>query len=216
MKLNEISPARLWKHINNPDEVVIFVSADRGDSPLNRINYSRLKTMMTSYQLGYFRVKGTYLENPGTPEEREVEENSIGVFVPEEDEDRALAFALMLAIRYQQDSIMYVKHGKAYFIYTNKMNSLSSFEVGRPLFQQLREKNLIEYVGRFRTDYLASFPYGSKMKNFRFQFRDVSVSEEDNSWKTLKGFNWEILSYNKQKILNDLREDLFRRDLGVL
>lgn len=143
---------RLYHHINNPKEVVIFISMDRSsDTPAqNNRKRNDFKKIMSLYQFGYFRIKGGYVEDD--PEEGPVEvedETSFAVFAPVEKEDALLFLMLELGRLAEQDSIMLVKNSKAYWVYCpkQKLNTLLSSD--DDIFEQMRSMRKVDSLGSF-------------------------------------------------------------------
>ena len=119
--LKETSVSRVYEHMMEHDTV--FISAYRGDtSDLtncmrgaskildNKERNKELKAAILEKRYGVTSVKGSYVEDFGTPAAREVKEHSF--FVVNLEDDPEFASVLMeLAEYYCQDSILFVPRG---------------------------------------------------------------------------------------------------------
>lgn len=191
-------------HVNSRKETVVLLPIERMKMLCHELNMDKLETMMTCYQLGYTSVNCIYARGQEAPEDGE---DSIAVIVPNKEKDRALAFALMLAKRCEQDYIMSISEGNTCFIH------VVSLDGNKPLLSQLEEKNCIESVGEFKPEYLAVYPYGKRGMSSDIIIKSIESSGRDDSYRKFTGIAWENLVYNKSLILRNLREDLFYKDL---
>ena len=79
MNLTEASLSRVWQHINNPNMSVALLTAFRSENS-HEINLQRNRALAADIgntKCGYFYVDGHWVENAGTPEEKDVEEDTI-------------------------------------------------------------------------------------------------------------------------------------------
>lgn len=191
-------------HIDSREETVVLFPIERMKMLCHELKTDKLETMMTCYQLGYTSVSCIYTRGQETPEDGE---ESIAIIVPNREKDRALAFAMMLAKRCEQDYIMSISEGNTYFIH------VVSLDGNKPLFSQLEEKNCIESIGEFKPEYLAVYPYGKRGMSSEIIVKSIESSGRDDSYRKFTGMAWENSIYKKALILRNLREDLFYRDL---
>lgn len=201
---------RLYSHISNPNEVVIFISVDRGESSPSENSRKRrdFKKVMSMYRFGYFKIKGGYVENPGTPDETEVEdEASFAVFAPVEKEDAMLFLMLELGRITNQDSIMFVKGGKAYWISCPKQKLDSLLSDDDNIFQQMEDRGDVTPLGKFSLKDVDRFFSKIKGRKFSFsstQVESVALTSYQRSWE--RGYMYGLQEHLKsRKVDYDLR-----------
>lgn len=203
---------RLYHHINNPKEVVIFISMDRNsDTPAqNNRKRNDFKKIMDLYRFGYFKIKGGYVEDD--PEKGGVEiedEISFAVFAPIEKEDAFLFLMLELGRLTKQDSIMFVKNSRAYWIYCPKQKLNTILSENDDIFEQMNEKGSVESLGSFSTHDIDR--YFSKIKGRKFSF---STSQVESAQLTNFERSWERgFIYGLQEHLKARRVDYDLRNL---
>jgi len=149
----ESSLSRLWTKIEAYD--VGSISAFRGEFKRSE-NMTRTKELLAALLTrGYSvtQVKGSYIENLGTPKEKEVGE--VSFFVADHKKSGTLRQDLRrLGAKYDQDSILYVPHKKdAMLIGTSKRDTawpgMNKIEVvGKAKFGQALGKFFSRINGR--------------------------------------------------------------------
>lgn len=202
---------RLYHHLSSPNEVTVFISMDRkSDTPAqNNKKRSDFKKIMDLYRFGYFKVKGGYSEkDPITGGLVDVEdEASFTVFAPRVKEDALLFLMLELGRLAKQDSIMFVKDLKAYWINcpTQRLDSILSSDEN--VFDQMKEMNEVTSLGRFTTRHIEKFFTKIKGRKFSFstaQVESVELKNFERSWE--RGFIDGLQEHLKQrKVDYDLR-----------
>jgi hypothetical protein len=109
----ESSLSRIYQHVKNHS--VGAITAHRaGYSPETNAQRNRkLASYLSSRGYNITVIDGGYIENPGTPEEREVKEKTLFVVNPVEgDDDGRLERDLVsLGELYDQDSVLSYRHG---------------------------------------------------------------------------------------------------------
>ena len=165
---------RLYHHLNNPKEVAVFISVDRNeDSPAqNNRKRSDFKKIMRLYRFGYFSIKGGYIEDSPDGGIEVEDEVSFAVFAPIEKEDELLFLMLELSRLTKQDSIMFVKNSRAYWIYCSKQ-SLDKLISENGIFEQMQALGKVFPLGRFSVTDVDK--YFSKIRGRKFSFSTSQV-----------------------------------------
>jgi hypothetical protein len=178
-EVNESSLSRVWKHSQEHDTGTISAfryAKDCGegevyDLSINKKNSQTLKQKLLALGYGVTLIKGTYIENYKTSDEKEVQEDSYLV-VDLKDSGNLKRDLIKLGQFYEQDSITYSQpNGEYYLISSNKCpggypgKGKVGVEVklGKPLFGQNGEFHskingrpfVFESLERFET--LASY-----------------------------------------------------------
>lgn len=127
--LNESSLSRLQKHMKDHDTGTITAfryarECGNGDVYTKQENLKRNKSLLAKLQAkryGVTSVKGSYIENYGTPKAKEVGENVFFV-VDLDDTGKLLKDLKKLGNEFDQDSILYIPKGggESELIGTNK------------------------------------------------------------------------------------------------
>ncbi len=149
----------------------VIVSACRGDKTMaeNNANTKRLQEDISNSGWSYKIVRGGFVENKGTDEEREVTEDSFVVFNykrgdKQSDIDALETFAIEMCGKYNQDSVLVVRPD------ANPMYVTSSGDIDFELSGNVSiEQNIGEYFTR--------------LGNKRFSFNEIKDSEP----KTING-----------------------------
>lgn len=108
MAINESKLSRVWQHFTDPNRSAAILTAFRGEYDREE-NLRRNRTLAAELRnLGYgiVYVDGFWVENPGTPEEIRVAEDSILVTAPA---DKSGAFAESIAKlgnKYEQEAVV--------------------------------------------------------------------------------------------------------------
>jgi len=109
-QLDEAGLSRILSHIDKRN--LGFVSAFRGGSsvPLaqNRTRNRELQADIRQAGFGFLRVHGSWAENEGTPQERQVNEESFMVIGSDGDDSGNLrGFLKKAGAKYQQDAVIF-------------------------------------------------------------------------------------------------------------
>lgn len=153
------------------DKGYIIISACRGDKSVaeNNANTKQLQADINKEGWSYKLVRGGFIENKGTDEEREVTEDSFVVFNfkkanKQSDMDALKDFALETCGKYNQDSVLIVEPG------ANPKYVTADGDVDFELSHSVSiEQNIGEYFTR--------------LGNKRFAFNEIKDSEP----KTMNG-----------------------------
>lgn len=128
-QLDEAGLSRILTHIQTRN--MGFITAFRGGSatPLaqNRALNRQLQTEIRQAGFGYLRVVGSWPENEGTPEERQVVEESFLVIGSDGDDSGNLrGFLKKAGAKYHQDAVIYKPWNTttAYLIFMGNPNKL--------------------------------------------------------------------------------------------
>ncbi len=111
--INESSLARVQQHIK--DRSIGMISAHRGDATpeQNAKAHAELKGAIRQSGHGYIPIKGKYVENKGTPEERHVSEPSFLVIGKKGDDSGHLkGFLKQQGAKHNQDSVLHKAHNE--------------------------------------------------------------------------------------------------------
>lgn len=109
-QLDEAGLSRILTHIDKRN--IGFISAFRGGSatPLaqNRARNRELQTNIRQAGFGFLRVNGSWAENEGTPQERQVNEESFMVIGSDSnDSGNMRGFLKKAGAKYQQDAVIF-------------------------------------------------------------------------------------------------------------
>ena len=127
-------------------------------SDLNRGRNRQLQTEIRQAGFGYLRVQGSWPENEGTPEERQVVEESFLVIGSEGDDSGNLkGFLKKAGAKYQQDAVIFKPWNTttAYLIFMSNPSKL-------------------EPIGTFSLDPQNIGKMYSKFKGHKFVFHSMS------------------------------------------
>ena len=161
--LIETTFKRLEKHFNEND--CAFISACRGDNTAseNNIKTEELKEKLRKMGYGYIAIRGGYIENKGTPEERPVEdEKSFAVF---NNNDQAyyhtefLKDMITLCAEFNQDAVLVKLKGQLGHYYDKNGKASENFNY--------IDKNMVEQ-------------YFSRLRNTKFAFIEEIESDMEN------------------------------------
>lgn len=188
----------MYSNLNNPNLVTVFISADRGDvSPeTNKKNRDLLEAALRRYGLGYVKITGGYVEKNGT---EVIDEKSYVVFTPKVKEDNLVFLTINLAKQTNQDAIMFIRDGRAYYIECDviRVSDLKSY---KSLVQDLLEdKKYVSPLGKFSTTKINQFFSVIKGRKFAFSTavtEEVPIKEYERTWSR-------ALRYNLNKNLED-------------
>ena len=116
--LNETSLSRIWRHMQEHDSGTITAFRDRrdcgeGEKFTHNENLKRNKTLLAKLQSkGYSvtRVKGSYIENYGSPDAKEVGE-TVFLVVDIKDKVTLKKDLMKFGESFEQDSILFVAKG---------------------------------------------------------------------------------------------------------
>jgi hypothetical protein len=117
-ELNESGLSRIWKHMENHDCGLLTAfrhakACGKGDVYTKEENLKRNKSMLAKLQAkryGVTSVKGSYIENFGSSDEKEVGENVFFV-VDTQDTGKLKEDLVKLGKEFEQDSILYIPKG---------------------------------------------------------------------------------------------------------
>lgn len=105
--LHESSLSRIYQHSKESNMGMITAYRGQYSKQQNEKRNSSLISDIRSAGFGYIPVKGFYIENPGTPEEDKVTENSFVVISSANDSGRLKGFLKRMGVKYDQDSVLY-------------------------------------------------------------------------------------------------------------
>lgn len=157
---------RVTQHIKDG---CMMISACRGErtEEENKKKTDELAKDIRSYDLGYIRILGGYIENKGTEDEKEVTEESF--FVPKNkdmsDED-FFDIAIKLCKKYNQDSVLISLPDYTDFGYYDKSGNFD-FSPGEKFIANDKE------IG----EYFSALVKGGRSKK-KFAFQDVEPVTE--------------------------------------
>lgn len=161
-QLDEAGLSRILSHIEHRN--MGFVTAFRGGSatPLaqNRANNRQLQSEIRAAGFGFLRVQGSWPEGEGTPEERQVVEESFLVIGSDGDDSGNLrGFLKKAGAKYQQDAVIFKPWNTttAYLIFMDNPSQLKP-------------------IGTFSLDPNNIGKMYSKFKGHRFVFHSISES----------------------------------------
>ena len=143
-----------------------MITAYRGQYSIqqNQKRNSQLMSDIRSAGFGYVPVTGYYVENPGTPEEQKVVENSFLVISSANDAGRLKFFLHKSGVKYDQDSVLYKDASESEAI-------LIGTAPGRWPGLNVEVK-----IGKWKPNSIGA--YYTKMKGHRtFTFESVQVPE---------------------------------------
>lgn len=106
--LSEVKLARVWKHLTDEKTNVGIITAFRGeyDYKENTRRNKELTNKLRDLGYGYFLVDGSWIENEGTPDEKEVSE--VSVFTTSTGDSNEFRKNLTeLAKKYDQDGFSF-------------------------------------------------------------------------------------------------------------
>lgn len=110
-QVNETSMSRVWRDANDPKIHIGVISSHRADRSArdNAVANANLKADLVKHGLrGWVQVTGHYIENKGTPQERNVKERSF--YVKHADDKHLHSTLTKLGAKYNQDSVL-IKRG---------------------------------------------------------------------------------------------------------
>ena len=159
-QLDEAGLSRILSHIQHRN--IGFITAFRGGSSVpvaqNRGRNRQLQTEIRQAGFGYLRVQGSWPENEGTPEERQVVEESFLVIGSDGDDSGNLkGFLKKAGAKYQQDAVIFKPWNTttAYLIFMSNPSKLES-------------------IGTFSLDPQNIGKMYSKFKGHKFVFHSMS------------------------------------------
>ena len=162
--IKESNWSRLSRHVKDN---CFMISASRGDKTEkeNKARTEQLAKDLRTYNLGFIRVLGGYIENKGIEDERDVTEESFFVPMPKNyNEEDFFNIAIELCKKYNQDSVLismpnytefgyYDKNGKFDFSPGNKLTFTDS-SIGE-YFSALVKGSKRNVKWAFTTEWLA-------------------------------------------------------------
>jgi hypothetical protein len=159
-QLDEAGLSRILSHIEKRN--IGFITAFRGGSatPLaqNRALNRQLQTEIRQAGFGYLRVVGSWPENEGTPEEREVVEESFLVIGSARDDSGNLrGFLKKTGAKYHQDAVIY-----------------KPWNTTTPYLIFMSNPNKLEPIGTFSLNPQNIGKMYSKFKGHKFVFHSMS------------------------------------------
>ena len=160
--LNESSLSRIYSHVKNHSVGAITAFRDEFSKETNLQRNRKLGSYLASRGYNVTVIDGGYIENPGTPEEKEVTEKTFFVVNPVEgDDDGKLERDLIdLGQLYDQDSILTYRHGdKPTYVGTTRR------EGADPAFGQRYALNSTEWGN-------PSGPYFSSVRGRKFAYKE--------------------------------------------
>ena len=116
------SLSRVWQHTQNRNVGILTAHRAGNDVATNNRHNAELAAAIRASGLGYLKVKGRYVENYGTPDAKNVDENSYLVVGKEGDDNGQLkGFLKQQGQKFDQDSVLYKPYDdeSAYLIGTN-------------------------------------------------------------------------------------------------
>lgn len=105
--LEESSLSRVWQFATQPGRVFAILTAFRGEYSYeeNVQRNSELKKEARANGFGFFEMEGHWVENPGTPQEEDVVEESLFISLPAQPnaEQKLYDFTLDMIRKYDQE-----------------------------------------------------------------------------------------------------------------
>lgn len=164
--ITESNWGRITQHIDNG---CMMISACRGENTeeVNKEKTEELAKDIRSYNLGFVRILGGYIENKGTDDEREVTEESFFVAKNKDMSDEEFfKIAIKLCKKYGQDSVLVSLPDYCDFGYYDK-NGDFDFSPGEKFIANDKE------IG----EYFSALVKGAR-RGKKFAFQDVKVKTE--------------------------------------
>lgn len=176
--LLETTFARLEKHFQNND--CAFISACRSENILeeNNIATNNLADDLMRLGYGYVKVKGGYIENKNTPEEKFVEEKTFAVFNNNDPTKYHTNFKrdmIGLCRRYNQECVLIKMKGESGHYYDQKGNESENFN-------KVSQVDIEKFYTRLRSNI------------FKFTEADESDNMEDY-WREKQTFGTVVRRY---------------------
>jgi hypothetical protein len=106
--INETKLARVWQHWTNPERAAALLTAFRGEYDLSE-NLKRNRALAADIRAagyGFVFVEGHWIENQGTNNERNVEEDSLLVNAPAADFSKFRDTILQLGAKFEQEAVI--------------------------------------------------------------------------------------------------------------
>lgn len=152
IRICEASLGRIKQHFDRGD-VLLFISANRNENTPqeNRKNFKELQRYFRAANYGFNKIKGSYVEKKEDGSSVVVDEDSLVVFAPKEEENTLFKLGLKLGIKYKQDSILFVdSEGKAKLISTREDSFVGAIGSKQPLgaFAYTRIGDYFSKVGK--------------------------------------------------------------------
>ena len=189
--LNESSLARIQKHVRERN--IGIITAHRGENSADE-NVSKNKELEHDIRKaghGFIHVKGRYIENRGTPHQREVnsEHSYIVVGKKGHDEGHLKGFMMKHGAKYHQDSVLYKPHNttRASFLYTRHVGD--------------KKKGHQEDVGDFHPKKMGD--YHSRLMHSHHAFSFSEGTDVEYTFLVLQT----PVSYNKGREVEFIEED---------
>ena len=141
-----------------PDDVV---NAIKHGKSINLANTMSFRADLRLNDIGYVPVRGSYIEtyknDVGKEVEQRVDEWSQIIYTTNDNKDEILELCLKWAKKTNQECILYIKHGKGYFLHPNDVHK--------------------ESIGTFYPDKVDEY-YTKLTSNKSFEFTTKNVSEK--------------------------------------
>jgi hypothetical protein len=112
--LKENPLSRLYAQSSDPNDAVVIMTAFRGenDPKTNRQLNKQLASIFSNNRFGFTHVDGAYIENQGTPQEKQVREESLFVTSEADRSDELKKIAVRMMKKYRQDAIVFKPAGE--------------------------------------------------------------------------------------------------------
>lgn len=163
--LHESSLSRILQH--SAQRPIGMVTAFRGNLTLkDNLNRNKvLENNIRSAGFGFVKVQGHYIENPGTPEQTKVVENTFLIIGDPDNPEKLKGFLKKMGRTFSQDSVLFKPTGgKAILIGTSFAGSWPGLD-----------KEVV--VGDWRANTISQFYTKMRGVNKTFTFESVSVPE---------------------------------------
>lgn len=114
--LDEAGLSRVIKHLDTRSVGIVTAfrgSCSTGENPTTLLTKNRQRNQQLQEEIqrqgyGYLKLRGTWVENEGTPEECPVTEESFLVIgEPNDDQDRLRRFIVTMGTKWNQDAVIY-------------------------------------------------------------------------------------------------------------
>lgn len=144
--INEAGLSRVWQQTNDKSVAYAIITAFRSERTLsqNRAENRKLTAELRKNGFGFIKLDGFWIENEGTPEEIEVEEESFFITAPPNESDKLKGLIRKMVKTYNQEAAVFRPaatkdgggsggDGSAHLI----KNNGSEVQIGKPTFSKV-------------------------------------------------------------------------------
>jgi hypothetical protein len=137
--INEAGLSRVWQQTNDKSVAYAIITAFRSERTLtqNRAENRKLTAELRKNGFGFIKLDGFWIENEGTPEEIEVEEESFFITAPSNESGELKGLIRKMVKAYNQEAAVFrpadTKDGSAYLI----KNNMGEEQIGKATFSKV-------------------------------------------------------------------------------